>query len=104
MAVFNRRNVLKVTLGAVSMAPVLVRNALAQAQVLTREQAEKVLFPAPGLPGGGQLEVRMEVSGENSDPDVVEIARRMKPYNPESYYSEHQRMAEKNEALAQKFE
>jgi dienelactone hydrolase len=104
MAMFDRRNVLKVTLGAVSMAPVLVRDALAQAQVFTRGEAEKVLFPAPGLPGGGQLEVRMEVSGENSDPDVAEIARRMKPYNPESYYSEHQRMAEKNEALAQKFE
>lgn len=101
-SVLGRRQVLKSTLGAVAMAPVLVKEALAQ--TFTREQAEKVLFPAPGLPGGAQMEVRMEVSGDNPDPDIVELARRLKPYNPESYYAEHQRMAERNETLAQKFE
>lgn len=100
--VLGRRSLMRVTLGSVAMAPLLVRQALAQ--TFKPQEAEKVLFPAPGLPGGGQMEIRMEVSGEHPDPDIVEIARRLKPYNPESYYSEHQRMAEKNEALARKFE
>ena len=30
--------------------------------VLNRAQAEKELYPARGLPGGGQLEIRMEIS------------------------------------------
>lgn len=99
---FTRRGLMRVTASGVVLAPMIIREALAQ--VAKPEDAEKVLFPAPGLPGGGQMEVRMSLFPENSDPDVVEIARRLKPYNPESWFAEHRQMAEKNEELAAKFE
>ena len=38
--------------------------------VFDREQAEKLLYPTKGLPGGGQLEVRMEISPDHPDRDV----------------------------------
>jgi dienelactone hydrolase len=72
--------------------------------VFQRQDAEKVLFPAAGLPGGGQLEIRMRVDPYSPDPDIVEVARRAKPFDPESYYAEWRRVAEKSEALAEKFE
>jgi len=99
---FTRRNLFKVTGAGIMMAPLLVKQALAQ--VPGQEDLEKVLFSGPGLAGGGQLEVRMVEKAEGSDPDVVEIARRMRPYDPESWYVEHKRMAEKNEELAARFE
>jgi len=37
-------------------------------KVLNRERAEKELNPASGLPGGGQLELRMEVSADHPIP------------------------------------
>ncbi len=66
------------------------------------------LFTAPGLPGGGQLEIRMPgfssvdiyVHPENYDPDDVWIARNMKWFNPESWYESYLAMAQKNEAIA----
>ena len=36
--------------------------------IFNREQAEALLYPAKGLPGGGQLEVRMEISADHPDP------------------------------------
>ena len=72
--------------------------------VLDKEEAEKVLFPGRGLPGGGQLEIRMEVSSTHPDPDVLSVARRYKPYNLESWHSEWIRVAEKNEELARGFD
>jgi hypothetical protein len=57
------------------------------ADVLNKESAESALFPAKGLPGGGQLEIRMEVSANHPDPDIRSVARRLKPYNLESWYS-----------------
>ena len=98
----GRRALMKITLGSVAMAPVFVRRALAQ--TFKPEDAAKQLFPAPGLPGGGQMEVRMVAEAEHPDPDVVEVAHRLKPFNPESWYAEHLRMAEKNEAQAAGFE
>lgn len=71
---------------------------------LAPDVVEKRLFPGPGLPGGGQLEVRMEVPFLNQDPDVREVARRFKAYNLDSWHSEWTRVAEKNEELAQGFE
>src|SRR3989442_16029712 len=46
----------------------------------------------------------MEVSSEHPDPDVLEVARRFKSYNLESWHSEWMRVAEKNEELAAGFE
>ena len=71
---------------------------------LSDDDVGKRLFPAPGLPGGGQLEVRMEAPLLHPDPDVREVAQRYKPYNLDSWHTEWTRMAEKNEALAAGFE
>jgi dienelactone hydrolase len=71
--------------------------------VLDKSAAERALFPAGGLPGGGQLEVRMEISADHPDPDIRRVARNVKPYNLESWYSEWSAMAAKNEDLAAGF-
>jgi hypothetical protein len=72
--------------------------------VFTREQAENFLYPAKGLPGGGQLEVRMEVSPDHADPDVRAVARRVKCFNLESWHKEWAEVAQKNHDLAAGFE
>lgn len=72
--------------------------------VFNREQAEKLLYPAKGLAGGGQLEVRMEVSPDHPDPDIRGVARRVKFFNLESWHSEWTEVAKKNEELAAAFE
>jgi hypothetical protein len=94
-----RRSLLKVTAASVGIAPLLVRESLAQ--TLDPEAAERVLYPAKGLPGGGQMEVRMMVESEHPDPDIVELGHRVKPFNLESWYAEHSHVAEKNEKRAQ---
>ncbi|HEY7316727.1 MAG TPA: hypothetical protein VIE89_04065 [Candidatus Binatia bacterium] len=72
--------------------------------VLDRAQAEKVLYSGPGLPGGGQLEIRIEISGDHPDPDIRGVARRVKSFNLESWHAEWLQVAEKNEELAVGFE
>jgi dienelactone hydrolase len=72
--------------------------------ILDRAQAEKELFPARGLPGGGQLEVRMEISANHPDPDIRGVARRVKFFNLESWHAEWTQVARKNEELAAGFE
>jgi len=72
--------------------------------ILDRGQAEKELFPARGLPGGGQLEVRMEISANHPDPDIRGVARRVKLFNLESWHTEWTQVAQKNEELAAGFE
>ena len=62
---------------------------------------EKALFPGPGLPGGAQTEIRMVQSIHTSDPDELEVAFRMKPYDMESWIGEWTRVAERNEAMAE---
>src|SRR5581483_3571638 len=68
------------------------------------EEWEKELFSVGGLPGGGQLEIRMTVSANHPDPDVLRVARRVKPYNPASWYDEWTAVAQENEKLAATFE
>lgn len=72
--------------------------------VRNREEMEKELYSGRGLPGGGQLEVRMELSPNHPDPDVLRVARRVKFYNLESWHAEWVSVAEKNEALAVGFD
>jgi dienelactone hydrolase len=66
-------------------------------------RAEEELYPAKGLPGGGQLEIRLSATIYTSDPDQLEVAHRMKPFDLESWIAEWTRVAEKNEQLAEKF-
>src|SRR5262249_11279588 len=61
-------------------------------------------FPANGLPGGGQLDVRMEVSADHPDPDIRGVARRGKFFNLESWHKEWTDVAQKNQELAAGFE
>jgi dienelactone hydrolase len=65
---------------------------------------EKALFPGPNMPGGAQTEIRMVQSTFTSDPDELEVAIRMKPYDMESWITEWTRVAEANEELAVGYE
>jgi hypothetical protein len=64
------------------------------------DELAKGLLSHPGLSGGGQLEIRMELSAHHPDPDISDVASRLKPYHPESWYEEWLRVAEKNEEMA----
>ena len=66
-------------------------------------RAEEELYPANGLPGGGQLEIRLSTTIYTSDPDQLEVAHRMRPFDLESWIVEWTRVAEKNEEMAEKF-
>jgi dienelactone hydrolase len=72
--------------------------------VFDRDHAAKLLYPAQGLPGGGQLEVRMEISAAHPDPDIRGVARRVKSYNLESWHKEWTEAATKNQEFAAGFE
>jgi len=63
-------------------------------------RAEDHLYPGRQLPGGGQLEIRLNQSIYTDDPDELEVAQRHKPFDPESWYQEWHRVAERNEAIA----
>jgi len=65
---------------------------------------EGALFPGKNLPGGGQIELRLTASIYTSDPDELEVAQRMKPYDLDSWVAEWTRVAERNEKLAEEFE
>ena len=66
-------------------------------------RAEEQLYPAKSLPGGGQLEIRLSATIYTSDPDQLEVAQRMKPFDLESWIAEWLRVAERNEQLAERF-
>jgi hypothetical protein len=72
--------------------------------VLDREHVEKMLYSGRGLPGGGQLEIRIEISADHPDSDICGVARRVKFFNLESWHSEWIQVAEKNVELAADFE
>ena len=66
-------------------------------------RADGELFTGNGLPGGGQLEIRLTQTMYTSDPDQLEVAQRMKPFDLESWITEWTRVAERNEQVAEKF-
>ena len=66
-------------------------------------RADGELFTGNGLPGGGQLEIRLTQTMYTSDPDQLEVAQRMKPFDLDSWITEWTRVAEKNEQMAEKF-
>ena len=72
------------------------------AQTGGREDSE--LYEGKKLPGGGQLDPRLLVSPYVDDPDLLELADRMSPFNPDSWHNEWKRAAEKNERLAEEYE
>jgi dienelactone hydrolase len=65
---------------------------------------EGALYEGRNLSGGGQLDPRLSMSPFVEDPDYVEVAQRMSPFNLDSLFTENKRMAERNEQLAQEFE
>src|SRR6202165_4149075 len=66
-------------------------------------RADEALFTGKGVPEGGQLELRLTQTMYTSDPDQLEVAQRMKPFDLESWITEWTRVAEKNEQMAEKF-
>ena len=66
-------------------------------------RAEQELYAGKGLPGGGQLEIRLSATLYTSDADQLEVAQRMKPFNLDSWVVEWTRVAEKNEQMADQF-
>ena len=66
-------------------------------------RAEQELYAGKGLPGGGQLEIRLSATLYTSDPDQLEVAQRMKPFNLDSWVAEWTRVAERNEQMAEQF-
>ena len=66
-------------------------------------RAERELYPGRNLPGGGQLEIRLSATTHTSDPDQLEVAQRLKPFNLDSWIEEWLHVAERNEQMAEKF-
>jgi len=78
--------------GIPAFSKVLTRPALAQeagppgGQVgAVGGRAEEELYPAKGLPEGGQLEIRLSATICTSDPDQLEVAHPMRPFDLESW-------------------
>src|SRR5216683_5156271 len=109
----SRRGLVKwglATAGIPMLAKVLSSTALAQdasaeggKKGAIGGRAEDELYTGKGLQGGGQLEIRLTQSIYTSDPDALEVAQRMKPFNLDSWIVEWTRVAERNEELAEKF-
>ena len=109
----SRRGLVKlglVSIGLPAVSNVLSSPVLAQDAGVEGGQkgeiggrADGELFPAAGLPGGGQLEIRLSASIYTSDPDQLEVAQRMRPFDLESWIAEWTRVAEKNEHLGERF-
>jgi dienelactone hydrolase len=88
---------------ALGSAAVTARRA--HAQTPNAAELDKGLYPAPGLPGGSQLEIRQSPTyWDIPDRDAIEFAERVSPYDPESWHSENVRLAERNEVKAAEFQ
>jgi dienelactone hydrolase len=108
----SRRGLVQLSLLSAGIAPLAPLATTAHAQDAGPDggtlgavggRAEEQLYPGKGLPGGGQLEIRLSATIYTSDPDQLEVAQRMKPFDLESWIAEWLRVAEKNEQLAEKF-
>ena len=110
----SRRGLVKMGLAAAGLPALtgaLSSSAMAQdagpdggAMGVIGGRSEEELFPANGLPGGGQLEIRLTQTIYTSDPDEVEVAQRLKPFDMESWVAEWTRVADRNEETAEKAE
>jgi dienelactone hydrolase len=86
---------------ALALSSVSLMAQRATAQTPNAAELNKGLYPAPGLPGGSQLEIRQTPTyWEIPDRDAIEFAERLSLYDPESWYNENARLAERNEAKA----
>ena len=101
-SMLSRRGLVRLGLMSAAISP-LVRAQEGEASAATGGRAEGELYPGKGLPGGGQLEIRLTASIYTNDPDQLDVAQRMKPFNLDSWIVEWMRVAEKNEELADKF-
>lgn len=59
------------------------------------------LFTGHPVVGGGQMEIRLNQSIYTGDPHELEVAQRLEPFNPQSWYEEWRRVAEINEEIAE---
>ena len=62
------------------------------------------LFTGEPVVGGGQMEIRLNQSIHTGDPHELEVARRMRPFDPLSWYTEWNRVAQINEEIAVGYE
>lgn len=106
---FNRRDVMK--WGFISTtAPILAAGTSALAQDLGPGNAHvgdnagrdpEKLYTGHPVVGGGQMEIRLNQSIYTDDPHELEVAQRMEPFNPQSWYDEWRRVADINEEIAE---
>jgi hypothetical protein len=59
------------------------------------------LYTGHPVVGGGQMEIRLNQSIYTGDPHEIEVAQRLEPFNPESWYQEWRRVALINEEIAE---
>ena len=106
LAKLSRRGLVRLGVVSAGISPFVSRvrgqDAGAEAGTLgvVGGRSEQELFPGKDLPGGGQLEIRLTASIYTSDPDQLEVAQRMKPFNLDSWVEEWTRVAERNEKIA----
>ncbi|MYF69639.1 MAG: alpha/beta hydrolase [Proteobacteria bacterium] len=62
------------------------------------------LYTGEPIEGGGQMEIRLNQSIHTDDPHELEVARRMRPFDPLSWYTEWNRVAQINEEIAVGYE
>jgi len=114
---FSRRSMVKWGLLSAAAAPAVPKllgdDALAQEMALgagnelfglTGGRDGDKLFTGEALRGGGQMEIRLNQSIHTDDPDELEVANRLRPFDPQSWYNEWRRVAENNEELAEAYE
>jgi len=102
----TRREIVKwglLSTGATLSAPVLAQN-LGPGNRFVGDvggrDAEK-LYTGHPVVGGGQMEIRLNQSIYTDDPHELEVAQRLEPFNPLSWYDEWRRVADINEEIAE---